>query len=101
MAPMAMNLNSKDSNYTWHLSLRVDRPVEGCTMRPHAYMYGKKLDERDFEKPLPLIPKSAGSHPLLMSLVIVGLGGLQWNLALLKVALEGHRSRLMNGPCMH
>ena len=31
--------------YSWHLSLRVDRPLEGCTMRPHAYMYGKKLDE--------------------------------------------------------
>ena len=33
--------------YSWHLSLRVDRPLEGCAMRPHAYMYGKKLDERD------------------------------------------------------
>lgn len=49
----------------------------------------------------PLIPKSAGSHPLLMSLVIVGLGGPPWNRVLLKVALGGHRSRLMNGPCMH
>lgn len=26
------------------MSLRVDRPVEGCTIRPHAYMYSKKLD---------------------------------------------------------
>jgi len=33
--------------YSWHLSLRVDRPVEGCTLRPHAYMYGKKLDDRE------------------------------------------------------
>jgi len=37
----------KDTTYTWHLSLRVDRPVEGCTLRPHAYMYSKKHDERD------------------------------------------------------
>mmetsp|Transcript_24542 Transcript_24542/g.27546 ORF Transcript_24542/g.27546 Transcript_24542/m.27546 type:complete len:592 (+) Transcript_24542:9-1784(+) len=43
---------SKEGLYSWHLSLRVDRPVEGCTMRPHAYMYGKKLDDRDMEKPL-------------------------------------------------
>jgi CCR4-NOT transcription complex subunit 6 len=38
-------MNTKDFSYSWHLSLRVDRPLEGCTMRPHAYMYGKKLDE--------------------------------------------------------
>lgn len=38
-------MNTKDFLYSWNLSLRVDRPVEGCTMRPHAYMYGKKLDE--------------------------------------------------------
>lgn len=63
MAPMAMNLNSKDSNYTWHLSLRVDRPVEGCTMRPHAYMYGKKLDDRDLEKPLPPHSKKCREPP--------------------------------------
>jgi CCR4-NOT transcription complex subunit 6 len=37
----------KENFYTWHLSLRVDRPLEGCTLRPHSYMYGKKLDERD------------------------------------------------------
>jgi hypothetical protein len=36
-----------------------------------------------------------------MSLVIVGLGGLQWSLVLLKVVLEGPRSRLTNGRCMH
>mmetsp|Transcript_13588 Transcript_13588/g.23126 ORF Transcript_13588/g.23126 Transcript_13588/m.23126 type:complete len:625 (+) Transcript_13588:135-2009(+) len=40
-------MNSKDAMYSWHLSLRVDRPVEGCSIRPHAYMYGKKLDDRD------------------------------------------------------
>ena len=40
-------MNSKESVYAWNLSLRVDRPIEGCTMRPHAYMYGKKLDDRD------------------------------------------------------
>ncbi len=45
-------MNTKEFIYTWHLSLRVDRPVEGCTLRPHAYMYGKKLDERDVDKPL-------------------------------------------------
>lgn len=45
-------MNTKDFVYSWHLSLRVDRPVEGCAVRPHAYMYGKKLDERDFEKQL-------------------------------------------------
>lgn len=37
---------SKDSYYTWHLSLRVDRPVEGCALQSHAYMYGKKIDDR-------------------------------------------------------
>lgn len=38
------------SNYTWHLSLRVDRPVEGCTLQCHAYMYGKKiLDDREVD----------------------------------------------------
>lgn len=40
-------MNSKESIYSWHLSLRVDRPVEGCNLRPHSYMYGKKLDERE------------------------------------------------------
>lgn len=40
----------KEFTYSWHLSLRVDRPLEGCTIRPHAYMYGKKLDERDLDK---------------------------------------------------
>jgi CCR4-NOT transcription complex subunit 6 len=44
-------MNTKDCLYSWHLSLRVDRPVEGCTIRPHAYMYGKKLDDRDLDKP--------------------------------------------------
>jgi CCR4-NOT transcription complex subunit 6 len=43
-------MNTKDYVYSWHLSLRVDRPVESCPMRPHAYMYGKKLDERDMDK---------------------------------------------------
>ncbi|GAX16175.1 CCR4-NOT transcription complex subunit 6 [Fistulifera solaris] len=45
-------MNNRDYKYTWHLSLRTDRPVEGCVMKPHAYMYGKKLDERDMDKPL-------------------------------------------------
>ena len=43
-------MNTKEYVYSWHLSLRVDRPVEGCAMRPHAYMYGKKLDERDYHE---------------------------------------------------
>lgn len=43
-------MNTKEYVFSWHLSLRADRPVEGCPMRPHAYMYGKKLDERDLEK---------------------------------------------------
>ena len=43
-------MNTKEYVFSWHLSLRADRPVEGCPMRPHAYMYGKKLDERDMEK---------------------------------------------------
>lgn len=38
-------MNTKEYMYSWHLSLRMDRPLEGCNMRPHAYMYGKKLDE--------------------------------------------------------
>eukprot|EP01083_Nonionella_stella_P251172 866880_1 len=40
---------SKESYYTWHLSLRVDRPVEGCALQSHAYMYGKKIDDRDLD----------------------------------------------------
>jgi len=62
MAPLAMNL-SKDALYSWHLSLRVDRPVEGCSMRPHAYMYGKKLDDRDIDKPLPQHSKKCREPP--------------------------------------
>mmetsp|Transcript_6918 Transcript_6918/g.9922 ORF Transcript_6918/g.9922 Transcript_6918/m.9922 type:complete len:325 (+) Transcript_6918:433-1407(+) len=57
-----MNL-SKETLYSWHLSLRVDRPVEGCTMRPHAYMYGKKLDDRDLDKPLPPHSKRCREPP--------------------------------------
>jgi len=49
--------------YSWHLSLRVDRPVEGCSMRPHAYMYSKKLDERDLDKPLPSHSKKMREPP--------------------------------------
>ena len=30
--------------YLWHLSLWADCPAEGYPIRPHAYMYGKKLD---------------------------------------------------------
>jgi len=45
-------MNTKEYFYSWHLSLRVDRPVEGCELRPHCYMYGKKLDEREADKPL-------------------------------------------------
>ena len=45
-------MQGKDTLYTWHLSLRVDRPVEGCSMRPHAYMYGKKLEKNDADKAL-------------------------------------------------
>lgn len=41
---------SKENYYTWHLSLRVDRPVEDCALQSHAYMYGKKLDDRDVDK---------------------------------------------------
>lgn len=37
---------NKETYYTWHLSLRVDRPVEGCALQSHAYMYGKKIDDR-------------------------------------------------------
>ena len=38
------------ASYTWHLSLRVDRPIEGCTLRPHAYMYSKKMDLSETSK---------------------------------------------------
>jgi len=55
--------SGKDYGYTWHLSLRVDRPVEGCNLRPHAYMYSKKLDERDIDKPMPLYSKRAPHQP--------------------------------------
>ena len=63
----ASMLSSRDQNaiqyYSWHLSLRVDRPVEGCAMRPHAYMYSKKLDERDLDKPLPSHSKKMRDPP--------------------------------------
>ncbi|OEU16815.1 Exo_endo_phos-domain-containing protein [Fragilariopsis cylindrus CCMP1102] len=56
-------MNTKDYMYSWHLSLRVDRPVEGCNMKPHCYMYGKKLDERDVDKPLPSHSKKMREPP--------------------------------------
>mmetsp|Transcript_27964 Transcript_27964/g.46262 ORF Transcript_27964/g.46262 Transcript_27964/m.46262 type:complete len:638 (-) Transcript_27964:244-2157(-) len=56
-------MNTKEYFYSWHLSLRVDRPVEGCTMRPHCYMYGKKLDEREADKPLPPHSKKMREPP--------------------------------------
>lgn len=56
-------MNTKEYSYSWHLSLRVDRPVEGCTMRPHAYMYGKKLDDREADKPLPPHSKKMREPP--------------------------------------
>jgi len=56
-------VNNKEGLYSWHLSLRVDRPVEGCTLRPHAYMYGKKLDDRDADKPLPPHSKKCRGPP--------------------------------------
>jgi CCR4-NOT transcription complex subunit 6 len=56
-------MNTKEYSYTWHLSLRVDRPVEGCSMRPHAYMYGKKLDDREADKPLPPHSKKMPDPP--------------------------------------
>jgi len=42
-------MSAKDPLYTWHFSLRLDRPVEGCVLRSHAYMYGKKQDDRSAE----------------------------------------------------
>jgi CCR4-NOT transcription complex subunit 6 len=56
-------MNTKDFVYSWHLSLRVDRPVEGCPMRPHAYMYGKKMDEREWEKTPQLHSKKCAQPP--------------------------------------
>lgn len=56
-------MSSKDYTYTWHLSLRVDRPVEGCTLRSHTYMYGKKIDEREIDKPIPLHSKKSKEAP--------------------------------------
>jgi CCR4-NOT transcription complex subunit 6 len=57
------------------MSLRVDRPVEGCTLRSHAYMYGKKLDDREMEKKKKQLldmpkhqqqPQHGQQHPLLL-----------------------------------
>jgi len=56
-------MNTKDYSYSWHLSVRVDRPVEGCNMRPYCYMYGKKLDEREADKPLPSHSKKMREPP--------------------------------------
>ena len=42
--------SSVGTSYTWHLSLRVDRPIEGCTLRSHAYMYSKKMDSIETTK---------------------------------------------------
>lgn len=62
MTPQAA-MSNKDTNYSWHLSLRVDRPCEDCSMRPHAYMYGKKLDDREMDKPLPPHSKRCKEAP--------------------------------------
>ena len=56
-------MNTKDFFYSWNLSLRVDRPVEGCSMKPHCYMYGKKLDDREADKPLPSHSKKMREPP--------------------------------------
>mmetsp|Transcript_3043 Transcript_3043/g.8265 ORF Transcript_3043/g.8265 Transcript_3043/m.8265 type:complete len:640 (+) Transcript_3043:352-2271(+) len=56
-------MNTKEYFYSWHLSLRVDRPVEGCNVKPHCYMYGKKLDEREADKPLPSHSKKMREPP--------------------------------------
>jgi len=56
-------MNTKDYFYSWHLSLRVDRPVEECNVKPHCYMYGKKLDEREADKPLPSHSKKMREPP--------------------------------------
>jgi CCR4-NOT transcription complex subunit 6 len=56
-------MNTKEYLYSWHLSLRVDRPVEGCNLRPHSYMYGKKLDDREADKPLPPHSKKMREPP--------------------------------------
>ena len=56
-------MNTKDFFYSWHLSLRVDRPVEGCNVKPHCYMYGKKLDDREADKPLPSHSKKMREPP--------------------------------------
>lgn len=56
-------MNTKANFYSWHLSLRVDRPVEGCNVKPHCYMYGKKLDDREADKPLPSHSKKMREPP--------------------------------------
>lgn len=56
-------MNTKEYVFSWHLSLRVDRPLEGCPMQPHVYMYGKKIDERDFEKQMPPHSKKMKEPP--------------------------------------
>jgi CCR4-NOT transcription complex subunit 6 len=54
---------TKEFVFSWHLSLRVDRPLEGCPLKTHAYMYGKKLDERDFDKGMPPHSKKMKEPP--------------------------------------
>lgn len=56
-------MTGKETCYSWHLSLRVDRPVEGCALQSHAYMYGKKLDEREADKPIPPHSKKSKEAP--------------------------------------
>ena len=47
-----MSRNTEPTLYSWHLSLRVDRPLVGCTLKPHAYMYSKKIDTNNPPPPL-------------------------------------------------
>lgn len=83
-------MNTKEYVYSWHLSLRVDRPVEGCAMRPHAYMYGKKLDEREFHE------KALGSGT-------TGVGGLGGSSLVLGMGLphQPHTKVMKEPPPSH
>ena len=89
-------MTTKEYIYSWHLSLRVDRPVEDCNLRPHAYMYGKKLDDREADKPLPPHSKKMREPPPNHEFSYRWFRGPTHE----PCAYEGCPV-LMIGPCMH
>jgi CCR4-NOT transcription complex subunit 6 len=45
-------------DYSWHLSLRIDQPIEGCEISPHAYVKIQSITMDNSSK-----AKVLDSHP--------------------------------------